>query len=106
MLVEHVAEEFLADGMIALGVQGVFDQPKNGDVLQGRIAEDRFLRLDVGLAKLAAFRSDLNIAFAQTARSPASPKRRRWEEYRPRPSTTRQPVCRDRRARRDRSATP
>ena len=40
VLVENVAEELFADGVIALGVQRVFDQPQNGDVLQRRLAEN------------------------------------------------------------------
>ena len=65
VLVENVAEELLADGVVALGVQRVLDEAQDGDVLERGLAEELLLRLDVGFAKLAAFRRDLDIAFVQ-----------------------------------------
>ena len=32
MFVEDVAEELFPDGVVALGMQGVFDQPQNGNM--------------------------------------------------------------------------
>ena len=106
VLVENVAEEFFPDGVIALGMQRVLDQPQDGDVLQRRLAEDLLLRLNVGLSKRAALGRDLDVAFAQHARNRASPPRRRWAAGRRRPWTARRPACRDRRGRRGRPAVP
>src|SRR5271170_7374477 len=50
VLVQDVAEELLADGVVALGVQRVLDEPQDGDVLESGIAEELLLGLDVGLA--------------------------------------------------------
>jgi len=42
VLVEDVAEKLLTDGVIALGVQGVLDQPQYGNVLQRGFAKHGF----------------------------------------------------------------
>src|SRR5271169_5813559 len=65
MFVKDVAKELLADGVIALGVQGVLDKPQDGDVLECSVTEELLLGLDVGLAKLAALWRDLDIALVQ-----------------------------------------
>src|SRR5271166_2580159 len=62
VLVEDVTEELLADGVIALGVQGVLDETQDSDVVQSSITEELLLRLDVGLAEATAFRRDLDVA--------------------------------------------
>src|SRR5271166_772615 len=65
MLVEDVTEELLADGVIALGVQRVFDEPQDGHVLKCGVTEESLLCLDVSLSESAAFRRDLNVALVQ-----------------------------------------
>src|SRR5580700_11057477 len=65
VLVEDVAEKLLTDGVIALGVQGVLDQPQYGNVLQRGFAKHGFLGLNIGLGKAAALRRDLDIALTQ-----------------------------------------
>ena len=54
---------------IALGMQRVLDEPENRDILQGRLAEQELLRLDVGFGKAPALRCDFHIALAQDGKT-------------------------------------
>src|SRR6266567_2204473 len=58
VLVEQVAEEFLAESAVGFGLEGLLHLAEQGHVGESGLAEDGFAGLDVGLGKCVAFRRD------------------------------------------------
>ena len=54
LLVEHVEEEFLGNGVVALGLEGAADLAQQQDVVQRGVAEELLLAQDFGVGELGA----------------------------------------------------
>ena len=62
LLVEHVEEEFLGNGVVGLVGERAGDLAEQQDVIDGGLAEELFLPEDLGFGVGAAFRGDGGVA--------------------------------------------
>src|ERR1022692_2873798 len=69
MFVENIVKKIVCNGMVRFPLQNAVNLLQDGDMLEGRLAEQNFPRLNVGIRELGSPRRELDIALLQPGES-------------------------------------